>query len=96
MSRISIRVEIEREPPEDGSPSRSLTKSLNDVECQESVGPPVGGGAVPAHVQAPDMEADGEADVDERDGDRSAEPLHQNPDEASLNRVIIVKGVYDF
>ena len=44
------------------------------------------------------MEANGEADVDERDGDRSAEPLHQNPDEASLNRnrVIIVKGMYDF
>ena len=41
------------------------------------------------------MEANGEADVDERDGDRSAEPLHQNPNEASLNRVIIVKGEYD-
>ena len=63
---------------------RSLTKSLNDIERQESVGPPIGGGVVPAHVQAPNMEADGEADVNERDGDRSTEPLHEDPNEASL------------
>ncbi len=62
------------------------TESLKCEQRQESVGPPVGVWLVPPHVEAPDVEANGQADVRQGDADGGAELLHQHSHHSGLER----------
>ena len=63
---------------------RVPTKALTDVESLKAVGPPVRSRLPPPDVEAPDVKGDREAEIQDRDENRSPELLKEDPNETSL------------